>query len=52
MNLFVMPMGLDHGNPRLGSLDFLQGPEIKTQFALDDSQLDTVKTGAPPGPHT
>lgn len=46
MNLFVMPMGLDHGNPRLGSLDFLQGPEIKTQFALDDTQLDAVKTGA------
>jgi hypothetical protein len=46
MNLFVMPMGLDHGIPRLGSLDFLQGPEIKTQFALDDSQLETVRTGA------
>jgi hypothetical protein len=46
MNLFVMPMGLDHGIPRLGSLDFLQGPEIKTQFSLDDTQLDTIKTGA------
>jgi uncharacterized protein YqgV (UPF0045/DUF77 family) len=46
MNLFVMPMGLDHGKPRLGSLDFLQGPEIQTQFALDDTQLDAVKTGA------
>jgi hypothetical protein len=46
MNLFVMPMGLDHGTPRLGSLDFLQGPEIKTQFALDDTQLETVRTGA------
>jgi type I restriction-modification system DNA methylase subunit len=46
MNLFVMPIGIDHGQPRLGSLDFLQGPEIQTQFALDDTQLDTVKTGA------
>lgn len=46
MNLFVMPMGLDHGTPRLGSLDFLQGPEIKTQFALDDTQLEAVRTGA------
>jgi len=46
MNLYVMPMGLDHGTPRLGSLDFLEGPEIKTQFALDDTQLDSVRTGA------
>lgn len=46
MNLYVMPIGLDHGNPRLGSLDFLEGPEIKTQFALDDTQLDTLRTGA------
>lgn len=46
MNLFVMPIGVDHGKPRLGSLDFLGGPEIKTQFALDDTQLDTLKTGA------
>jgi uncharacterized protein YqgV (UPF0045/DUF77 family) len=46
MNLFVMPMGLDHGVPRLGSLDFLDGPEIKTQFALDDTQLDALRTGA------
>lgn len=46
MNLFVMPMGIDHGMPRLGSLDFLEGPEIKTQFALDDTQLDSLRTGA------
>lgn len=46
MNLFVMPMGMDHGNPRLGSLDFLQGSEIRTQFSLDNTQLDTVRTGA------
>ena len=46
MNLFVMPIGVDHGKPRLGSLDFLNGSEIKTQFAIDDTQLDTLKTGA------
>lgn len=46
MNLFVMPIGMDHGKPRLGSIDFLAGPEIQTQFALDDTQLDTIKTGA------
>jgi hypothetical protein len=46
MNLFVMPMGIDHGIVRLGSLDFLSGPEVKTQFSLDDTQLDTVRTGA------
>ena len=46
MNLFVMPLGMDHGNARLGSLDFLQGSEIKTQFSLDNTHLDTVRTGA------
>ena len=46
MNLFVMPMGVDHGTARLGSLDFLGGPEVQTQFSLDDTQLDTVRTGA------
>lgn len=46
MNLFVMPMGLDHQIPRLGSLDFIDGGEVKTQFSLDDTQLDTIRTGA------
>lgn len=46
MNLYVMPIGLDHGIPRLGSLDFLEGSEIKTQFALDDTHLDTLRTSA------
>lgn len=46
MNLFVMPIGMDHGRARLGSLDFLAGDQIPTQFALDDTQLDTVQTGA------
>ena len=44
MNLFVMPLGLDHKTPRLGSLDFLLGSVVKTQFALDDTQLDSVQT--------
>jgi hypothetical protein len=35
MNLFVMPFGMDHDKPRLGSLDFLDAPEIKTQMSLD-----------------
>jgi hypothetical protein len=46
MNLFVMPIGLDHGKPRLGSLDFLDDNEIKTQFTLDNTHLDTLRTGA------
>ena len=46
MNLFVMPIGMDHGSARLGSLDFLTGDQIPTQFALDNTQLDAVQTGA------
>lgn len=46
MSLFVMPIGVDHGQPRLGSLDFLHGTEIQTQFALDNTHLDTLRTGA------
>ena len=46
MNLFVMPMGMDHGSPRLGSLDFLADDKVPTQFALDNTQLDTVQTSA------
>ena len=46
MNLYVMPLGLDRGHPRLGSLDFLSGSEIQTQMALDYSQLETIRTGA------
>jgi hypothetical protein len=52
MNLYVMPMGLDHNVPRLGSLDFLEGPEVRTQFSLDDTQLDTVRTGAAKSAYT
>ena len=46
MNLYVMPIGMDHGKARLGSLDFLGDDEVPTQFALDDTQLDSVRTGA------
>ena len=46
MGLFVMPLGMDHGHARLGSLDFLESSEIKTQMALDYSQIETIRTGA------
>lgn len=46
MSLYVMPMGIDQNQARLGSLDFLTGSEIKTQMALDYSQLETIRTGA------
>lgn len=46
MNLYVMPIGMNGTEPRLGSLDFQDSPIVKTQFALDDSQLDVVRTGA------
>ena len=46
MNLFVMPLGVDQGQARLGSLDFLDSRELKTQMALDYSQIETIRTGA------
>lgn len=46
MNLYVLPLGMDHGHARLGSLDFLETDQIKTQMALDYSQLETIRTGA------
>lgn len=48
MNLFAMPIGVDQKkeNARLGSLDFLKDHEIKTQMALDNSQLETIRRGA------
>ena len=46
MNLFVMPLGVDQGQARLGSLDFLDNRELKTQMALDYSQIETIRTGA------
>ena len=46
MNLFVMPLGVDQDQARLGSLDFLDSRELKTQMALDYSQIETIRTGA------
>ena len=46
LNLYVMPMGLDHGHARLGSLDFLDTDEVRTQIALDYSQVEAIRTGA------
>ncbi len=46
MNLFVMPLGVDQGQARLGSLDFLDSRDLKTQMALDYSQIETIRTGA------
>ncbi len=46
MNLFVMPLGVDQGQARLGSLDFLDNRALRTQMALDYSQIETVRTGA------
>lgn len=46
MGLFVMPLGMDHGIPKLGSLDFLTSNIVKTQMALDYSHIETIRTGA------
>jgi hypothetical protein len=46
MNLYVMPLGIDNGIPRLGSLDFLTTNKIQTQMALDHSHVETVRVGA------
>jgi hypothetical protein len=46
MGLFVMPLGMDHGIAKLGSLDFLTSDSVKTQMALDYSHIETIRTGA------
>lgn len=46
MNLYVMPLGLDHGVPKLGSLDFLSFNKVVTQMALDYTQTEAIRTGA------
>jgi hypothetical protein len=46
MNLFVMPLGVDNGIPRLGSLDFLTTNKVATQMALDHSHVEPVRVGA------
>lgn len=46
MNLFVVPMGVDHNEAKLGSLDFLGTNEIKTQMALDYGHVESLRMGA------
>ena len=46
MNLYVMPLGLDGGTPRLGSLDFIGTNAVWTQITLDQSQTEIVRAGA------
>ncbi|CDH46314.1 N-6 DNA methylase [Candidatus Contendibacter odensensis] len=46
MNLYVMPLGLDGGTPRLGSLDFIGKSEVQTQITLDQSQIEIIRAGA------
>jgi hypothetical protein len=46
MGLYVMPLGMDLNTAHLGSLDFLATNKVQTQFALDYSQLETIRTGA------
>ena len=46
MGLFVMPLGMDHGVAKLGSLDFLGSNEIQTQMALDYSHTEATREGA------
>ncbi len=46
MGLYVMPLGMDHGIAKLGSLDFLTTDSVKTQMALDYSHAETIRTGA------
>ncbi|MBZ5495553.1 MAG: hypothetical protein LAP85_04060 [Acidobacteriia bacterium] len=46
MGLFVMPLGMDRGRAKLGSLDFLSNNKIPTQMALDYSHLGSVRAGA------
>ena len=44
MNLYIMPLGLDQGHARLGSLDFIATDKVQTQITLDYSQIETMRT--------
>ena len=46
MGLFVMPLGIDHGIAKLGSLDFFGSDRVQTQMALDYSHTEAIRTGA------
>lgn len=46
MNLYVMPLGLDGGTARLGSLDFIGKSQVQTQITLGQSQTEILRTDA------
>ena len=46
MNLYVMPLGVDGGTPRLGSLDFIGRDVVRTQITLDRSQAEILRADA------
>jgi hypothetical protein len=46
MGLYVMPLGMDRGRAKLGSLDFLSDTKVPTQMALDYSHLGSIRAGA------
>jgi hypothetical protein len=46
MGLYVMPLGMNHDEARLGSLDFLTTNKVLTQMSLDYSHTETIRTGA------
>ena len=46
MNLYVMPLGVDGGTPRLGSLDFIGRDVVRTQITLDQSQAEILRADA------
>lgn len=46
MNLFVMPLGMDGEQARLGSLDFLDDDKVQTQFSLVGDHLQSIRQSA------
>ena len=46
MNLFVMPMGVEGGTLRLGSLDFIDSTRVSTQLTLDNSEMRAKQTSS------
>ncbi len=46
MNLFVMPLGMDAQQARLGSLDFLEQESVQTQFSLVGDHVQSIRQGA------
>ena len=53
MNLFVMPMGVDGANKRLGSLDFIDSKKVPTQFSFfSTGQMQARRTSVAAEHHT